>query len=151
MLEVGNGDLNAEEAKSHFALWAILKAPLILGNDLRSIDKDTLDIISNPELISISQDKLATPPTLALQENNIDVWVGPLSDGYVFAVLKKNDAAANYTLDFTKHNVVPRLARLRDVVNKVDIKDVSQSIDLTLPAHGIKVIKASLTQRLRSN
>lgn len=31
MLEVGNGDLTAEENRAHFALWAIMKSPLIIG------------------------------------------------------------------------------------------------------------------------
>ena len=34
MLEIGNGGLTHEQEKSHFALWAIAKAPLILGCDL---------------------------------------------------------------------------------------------------------------------
>ena len=35
MLEVGNGTLSEEENKSHFTLWCMLSAPLILGNDVR--------------------------------------------------------------------------------------------------------------------
>jgi len=150
MLEVGNGDLNSEEAKSHFALWAVLKAPLILGNDLRNIDNDTLSILTNPELISINQDKLGLPPKLVAQQNNIDVWVGQLSDGYVFAVLNKNDQAATYNLDFTKYGVLPRLAKLRDVSSRTELRDISKGINLNLSAHGIKVIKASLTHKIRS-
>jgi len=34
MLEVGNEGLTFEEEKTHFALWAISKAPLIIGCDL---------------------------------------------------------------------------------------------------------------------
>jgi alpha-galactosidase len=35
MLEVGNGDLTIEENRAHFALWAIMKSPLIIGTDVR--------------------------------------------------------------------------------------------------------------------
>jgi alpha-galactosidase len=31
MLEVGNGDLTIEENRAHFALWAVMKSPLIIG------------------------------------------------------------------------------------------------------------------------
>jgi alpha-galactosidase len=31
MLEIGNGNVTDAEARSHFALWAAMKAPLILG------------------------------------------------------------------------------------------------------------------------
>lgn len=47
MLEVGNGGLTQEEEKTHFALWAISKAPLILGCDLSKVTKESLDIIMN--------------------------------------------------------------------------------------------------------
>jgi alpha-galactosidase len=56
MLEVGNGGLTLEEEKTHFALWAISKAPLILGCDLTTITRDTFDIITNKELIAVNQD-----------------------------------------------------------------------------------------------
>ena len=47
MLEVGNGVLSPDENKMHFSMWAIMKAPLIIGADLRSIDKDSLSILLN--------------------------------------------------------------------------------------------------------
>jgi len=51
MLELGNGDLTYEEEKSHFAMWAFAKAPLILGNDLSLIEPQTWSIITNKWLI----------------------------------------------------------------------------------------------------
>lgn len=43
-----------EEEKTHFALWAIMKAPLIIGADLRDIRQSSLDILKNRELIAIN-------------------------------------------------------------------------------------------------
>lgn len=59
MLEVGvkHGDkngMNFYEEQTHFALWAITKAPLIIGADLRSIHKDSLDILMNKDLIAFN-------------------------------------------------------------------------------------------------
>lgn len=61
MLEVGvkSGDqwgLTIDEEQTHFALWAIAKAPLIIGADLRSIRRESLDILKNEDLIAVSQD-----------------------------------------------------------------------------------------------
>jgi alpha-galactosidase len=58
MLEVGNGWLTPEQEKTHFSLWAVAKAPLILGCDLDLISQEALSIISNKELIAINQDAL---------------------------------------------------------------------------------------------
>ena len=38
MLEIGNGNMDAVECKAHMSLWAMLAAPLLAGNDLRSMD-----------------------------------------------------------------------------------------------------------------
>lgn len=59
MLEVGvkrllvNG-MSLHEEQTHFALWAVTKAPLIIGADLRSIHKDSLEILKNEELIAVN-------------------------------------------------------------------------------------------------
>ena len=45
MLQVGNGLLTTDEEKTHFALWAFSKAPLIIGADLTSISADSLAIL----------------------------------------------------------------------------------------------------------
>jgi alpha-galactosidase len=43
-----------EEYKSHFSLWSITKAPLIIGCDLSNISEETLSILSNKEVIDIN-------------------------------------------------------------------------------------------------
>jgi alpha-galactosidase len=54
MLEIGNGGLTEEQEKSHFALWAIAKAPLIIGCDLTTISNSSLSILKNKALIAIN-------------------------------------------------------------------------------------------------
>jgi alpha-galactosidase len=56
MLEVGNGNLTYEENRSHFAMWAALKSPLIIGTPLDNIQTPVLEILSNKELIDFNQD-----------------------------------------------------------------------------------------------
>ena len=58
MLEVGNGGMTNEEYKTHFGLWAISKAPLLIGCDITKINKEIKDILTNPEVIAINQDSL---------------------------------------------------------------------------------------------
>jgi len=54
MLEVGNAGLTLDEQKSHFAMWAFAKAPLIIGTDLKSIDDKYLNILKNEHLINVN-------------------------------------------------------------------------------------------------
>lgn len=56
MLEVGNGYLTVEERRSHFALWAIMKSPLLIGTDLTNITQTNIDILQNKYLLAFNQD-----------------------------------------------------------------------------------------------
>jgi hypothetical protein len=58
MLEVGNGGLTFDEEKSHFSLWALMKAPLIIGCDVTNMDTNTQTILMNSEVIALNQDAL---------------------------------------------------------------------------------------------
>eukprot|EP00479_Gromia_sphaerica_P012792 TRINITY_DN687_c0_g2_i3.p1 TRINITY_DN687_c0_g2~~TRINITY_DN687_c0_g2_i3.p1 ORF type:complete len:222 (-),score=61.65 TRINITY_DN687_c0_g2_i3:132-797(-) len=89
MLEVGNGGMTTTEYISHFSLWAALKAPLLIGTDIRSISQTDLDIYLNKEVIAISQDSLAISASLIKQTANKEqqVWAGPLSDGGAVVIL----------------------------------------------------------------
>ena len=39
MLEVGNGGMTNDQYQSHFALWAVLKSPLLIGCNLKNMTK----------------------------------------------------------------------------------------------------------------
>ena len=58
MLEVGNGGLTETESITHFSLWAISKAPLLIGCDVGTMSNHTLSILTNSEVISVNKDKL---------------------------------------------------------------------------------------------
>jgi alpha-galactosidase len=60
MLEIGNGGLTHEEEKSHFAMWAMAKAPLIIGCDITTASEESLEILKNEEIIAINQDPNST-------------------------------------------------------------------------------------------
>src|ERR1043165_10191593 len=51
MLEVGNGGMTPTESRSHFSLWAMMNAPLLIGADLRSASQATFDILTNRDVI----------------------------------------------------------------------------------------------------
>lgn len=53
---VGLEGLNDTQYKTHFSIWALLGSPLMIGCDIRNMNKETLDILSNEELIKINQD-----------------------------------------------------------------------------------------------
>jgi alpha-galactosidase len=98
MLEVGNGDLTIAEQRSHFTLWALIKSPLLLGNDLQSITEETLEIITNTEIIALNQDPIGVQGYKRTSLNGLEVWAGPLDHDHVAVVLfNRADQSANIT------------------------------------------------------
>ncbi|KAG6399106.1 hypothetical protein SASPL_140580 [Salvia splendens] len=92
MLEVGNGGMTKDEYIVHFSLWAISKAPLLIGCDVRNVTKETMEIIANKEVIDVNQDKLGVQAKKVRMEGDLEVWAGPLS-GYRVAVVLLNRGA----------------------------------------------------------
>lgn len=101
MLEVGNGKLTFEQNRSHFALWCMMCAPLILGNDLRNISDDVLKIVKNPDLIAINQDALGVPAKRVVK-GAVDVLVKPLADGSVAVCAFNKGGKKKYNLNLKK-------------------------------------------------
>ena len=101
MLEVGNGKLTFEQNRSHFALWCMMCAPLILGNDLRNISDDVLKIVKNPDLIAINQDALGVPAKRDVT-GTVDVLVKPLADGSVAVCAFNKGGKKKYNLNLKK-------------------------------------------------
>lgn len=90
MLEVGNGKLTREENKTHFSLWCMMAAPLILGNDLRLLvgsdgapieNSPVLKTVTNKNLIAIDQDPLGKPAKRIKKLHGIDMTARPLANG----------------------------------------------------------------------
>ncbi|GMI93402.1 alpha-galactosidase 2 [Hibiscus trionum] len=87
MLEVGNGGMSIEEYRSHFSIWALMKAPLLIGCDVRSASKRTLSILGNKEVINVNQDPLGVQGRKIRSKGGLEVWAGPLSGKRVVVVL----------------------------------------------------------------
>ena len=79
MLEVGNG-MSVAEDRSHFSLWCMLAAPLIAGNDLRKMTKETNAILANKEAIAINQDAAGMEGFLYKAKDSLEIYVKPLNN-----------------------------------------------------------------------
>src|SRR3989442_11005677 len=111
MLEVGNGGMTDGEYRTHLGMWALMSAPLIAGNDVRSMSDATRAILSNPDLIAVDQDALGFQATLAADlGNGGQVWSKPLAANSARAVglLNRGYAAVTYPVSGESLNLGPR-------------------------------------------
>ena len=102
MLEVGNG-MSVSEDRAHFSLWAMLNAPLILGNDARNMSEETKAILLNKEVIALNQDPLGVQALKykTEQEGALEFWFKPLSGGdWAVCVLNRSEEDRTYQMDW---------------------------------------------------
>lgn len=99
------GGCTTEEYRSVMAIWSMLAAPLLIGADLRKIDKAGLDILKNPGIIAIDQDPLCVPARRVYHDiGGHDIWVRPLND-FKWAVAVTNRTGDAGTFGFTLEDV----------------------------------------------
>ncbi|XP_072959698.1 alpha-galactosidase 1-like [Typha angustifolia] len=98
MLEIGNGGMTKDEYVVHFSLWAVSKAPLIIGCDVRNMTKETYDILTNDEVIAINQDPIGIQAKKVKKDGDLEVWAGPLSEERTVVLLLNRAATKSSTI-----------------------------------------------------
>jgi alpha-galactosidase len=110
MLEVGNG-MTANEDRAHFSMWCMLAAPLIAGNDLRTVNGVTLETLTNKDALAIDQDALGIEGFVYSAKDGVEVWFKPLAnDAWAICILNRNRAAKQVAFNWKNEKVVDTLA-----------------------------------------
>ena len=82
MMIVGMPGLSEAQNRALFSLWCMMASPLMAGNDLRTMDKSTIDILTNLEAIAVDQDPLGVQGHIIWNDGDLQLWAGkPLFDG----------------------------------------------------------------------
>ncbi|KAF5389448.1 hypothetical protein D9757_004286 [Collybiopsis confluens] len=113
ILEVGNGNLTFDEAKSHFTAWSLMKSPLLIGTDLSIVTNETLEILKNQEIIAINQDPVVgtsispfrwgiNPDWTFNATHPAQYWSGESQNGTVFMLLNVLDQPADMFFNLTE-------------------------------------------------
>ena len=113
MLEVGNGNLTYSEQRSHFALWAIMKSPLIIGTDLSKLSSELVNLLKNPYLLAFNQDQTVGSPAAPYKWGinpkwtwnssfPAEYWAGPSSNGTIIAMLNTLNNTEQKTANFSE-------------------------------------------------
>ncbi|KAM9956841.1 hypothetical protein ACTFIR_003576 [Dictyostelium discoideum] len=145
MLEIGNGLENVVEYKSMFSLWSIIAAPLIAGNDIISMSKETLEILINEEVIQVNQDPLGIQGNRVYKNQKLEVYQRTLiNNSYAIALFNRGDTNSDITitsemLNLTNHQNY----NIRDLWSHTDNGTFSDTFTASVQPHGTVLIKLS--------
>lgn len=154
MMEVGNG-MKVNEDRAHFSLWCMLAAPLIAGNDLTDMAEETIEILTNKEVIAVDQDPLGIQGYKMLDFGNLQVYVRPLKDKELAVCFlnrglnpesiefdwKKfpiDDGLSGYRIDFSK-----TIYKIRDLWAGTPAGTTNQIYTATVPGHDVIMLRLS--------
>lgn len=161
MLTIGMGGLDEEEEKTQFFLWSILAGPLIMGNDIRKMDKFTTDLVTNPEILNVQDDEDCVQGSLSSSSRGaIEVWSKPLHDNNIAVVMiNKLNQNQNGTVYFggdwigqcdffpAKYSA----AHVRDLYTRKDMGYFNQSYSTVIKPHGAVMLLLTNLTLERSN
>ena len=136
-----------EEYLTHFALWAMLNSPLIIGCDIRSMEKETREILMNRDLIAINQDPLARTCWKFTCDCNPDVFalIRPLAGGeYAAGVFNFGETEAAGGFPFWEMGISCAAGQALQVYDCMAHEDTGihrECISVKLPPHGCRVFR----------
>jgi alpha-galactosidase len=153
MMEVGNG-MTYSEDRAHFSLWCMLAAPLIAGNDLRSMSKQTLDILTNKEVIAVDQDPLGIQCFKWFKFADFEIYAKPLDNGELAVCFLNRgetpvkrafnwqeteniyDGVSGKNYEFTKDEY-----KIRDLWAKKSLGTTNQVLNLEIAPHDVLLVR----------
>ena len=146
MLQVGRG-MSYEEDKTHFTMWCMMHSPLLLGNDLTSLSEETLEIITNKDLIALNQSPFVYQARRVIDYGELEVWAKPListlSGEVAVALLNRSENPGIITFDLESVGLNPlEEITVKDLWTKqTEPSSLQNTISREVPGHGVVVLQ----------
>ncbi|MFD4231183.1 NPCBM/NEW2 domain-containing protein [Streptomyces sp. NPDC058545] len=148
MLEVGNGGMTDTEYRTHFSMWSVMAAPLLIGSDLRKATPETFEILSNREAIAVDQDPLGKQGTVLSSTDGRWVVAKEMQDGSRVVALFNESGSAQRISTTAKAAGLPQAAAytMRDLWEHATY-NTAGTISATVPAHGTVLLRVAADRK----
>lgn len=129
--------LTPDEQTTHFVVWCLWSAPLLVGCPLDRLDAFTLSLLTNDELIDINQDPRGVQAYPIHQEGDVLILRKPLADGScAFGLVNLGEEAREISLNWNSAGLADATHRVRDLVARRDIGEFASGCTALVPSHG---------------
>ncbi len=140
--QIHGGGMSQIEYQTHMGMWVMACSPLMIGCDLRTMDKSTAELLMNREILAVNQDVLGIPARRVKKVNGLEVWKKPLADGSM-AVALLNRESTRYDIQLKAGDIgmFDRKKYIRDLWKQEDIGEFEWDSVHTVEAHETKIFK----------
>jgi alpha-galactosidase len=143
MLEIGNGHMTDDEYRTHMSLWSLAAAPLLAGNDIRTMTSATKEILLNREVIAVDQDALGEQAT-PINTGDLQMWVKPLADGSIaVGVVNMGTTETIATVKVSDLGLGAGVKLVRDLWKHTDVAFHDGVYSANVPSHGVLMLRVS--------
>jgi alpha-galactosidase len=152
LLEVGNGGMTDTEYRTHFSMWSIMAAPLLISSDLRKATPETFEILSNKDVIAVDQDRLGKQGVVVTSEGGRWVVAKEMADGSrAVALFNETSTPRRIASTATAIGLPSALRyRVRDLWQKTT-RHTAGTLAATVPAHGTVLLRVAPVRKVSSS
>ena len=144
-----NFGLTYAEEEAHFTMWCALSSPLLIGCDLTYIPQETIDIITNPELVAVNQDGLGLQSHIIQHDGAGYVFVKDVEKRFTgpraLTLYNPSDSAVTFSVPAELMGFAGEVA-VRDLNQRKDL-GTCEVLEMTMPAHSAKLFKVEGTRQ----
>jgi len=148
--------LTPDEQYTHISLWSLLASPLLIGCDMSRLDRFTLNLLTNDEVIAINQDPLGRQASRLSDEDGMQIWAKEMEDGSMAVGLFYTGSGEKSPSDYFQWELRPKKAKMvlkgedigiygkfsvRDVWRQKDIGTFTGGYEAEVPYHGVVLLK----------
>lgn len=138
-----NSRLSPDEQYTHISLWSLLSAPLLIGCDMEHLDRFTIGLLTNDEVLAINQDALGKEAHQVIKKDDYQVWTKDLADGSkAIGIFNTSEKYQTITLKGSQ-DVLGDFTKIRDVWQQKYLITSGPDITTKVAPHGVVLIKAS--------
>ena len=133
--------LTPNEQYTHISLWAMISSPLLIGCDVTKLDDFTYSLLSNREVIAISQNRLGCVGRRVRHTDAESVWFRPLDGGDIaVALLNRSPKARRVSIDLSELGL-DGVYTVRDCWKQENEGKVSESLSAEVLPHATKLVR----------
>lgn len=133
--------LTKNEQILHLTLWALQAAPLMIGADLDKLDPWTVDLLTNDEVLAVTNDTLGVAGGRVWKDGRLEVWARPLHDGtWAAGLFNRGLVPYEITLRFSDLGLTGSQP-VRDLWRRRDLGSFEGGYTVEVPRHGSVMVK----------
>ena len=138
---------------THFSMWCMLAAPLISGNDLRKMSPETIDVLTNKEVIAVNQDRLGVQGFKYAVKDSLEIWFKPLSENnWAVCFLNRSVNPKQVEFNWKNENVNDEFSKRKLNASETNYKvknlwtnkvigTTDQILNAAVPSHDVFILR----------